>query len=517
MSQNDVPEDRVAQVLKLALVDGVSIRAISKRLSMARKTVRRIMGKRQARGAPGRPEPVVRHSLLAPHEPEIRRLLEETPELKAPAVLDRLRAQGYQGGITILRDHLRSVRPRPSREAFLTQSHPPGRILQVDWGDFGFALPGCPRRVSAFVAALAYSRYLYLEFVLSQSMGSFLRCMDRALRFFGGRTSLDVFDNMKTVVKERTRTATVFNHRFAEYAAVRGFAYRACNPGRGNEKPYVERPIGFMRTRFWPGRRFSDLLDLNVQATRWRDDIANNRVNEGTGKVPALVFKHEEQSLLGPLLEAPFETDDLLSAGVTKTFRVTFDRNVYSVPWRLIGQSLLVRADDERVRLFLGPKLVAVHPRSWAVGEQVVDTAHEEGVLAGKPRAAGGLLPPGLEGLGDTGAAYFKVLAANGGSIRRETLRLVLLAELFGEPNTAEAMDHVMRTGHVGADYIEYVLRHHKGLEASQPPLRLGRDDLDSLALSAPDLTGYDRPSRTLDPGPVPSMPPAIGEQEERP
>ncbi len=421
-------------------------------------------------------------------------------------MLDRLRAQGYQGGITILRDRLREIRPRPSREAFLTQNHPPGRILQVDWADFGFALPGCPRRVSAFVAALAHSRYLYVEFVLSQTMGSFLRCMERALRFFGGRTEVDVFDNMKTVVKERTKTATVFNQRFVEYAAARGFSIRACNPARGNEKPYAERPIGFMRTRFWPGRRFSDLLDLNVQATTWRDDIANNRVNEGTGKVPALVFKHEEQRLLIPVLATPFETDDLVSCGVTKTFRITFDRNVYSVPWRLVGQPVLVRGDDEHVRIFLGPKLVAEHRRSWSVGEQVVNPMHEEGVLAEKPRAAAGRLPPGLEGLGEVGATYFKVLAANGGSIRREVLRLVFLAELFDERNTAEAMEHVMQTGHVGADYVEYVLRHRRGLEPAQPPLRLGREDLDSLALSPPDLSGYDKPSRTLDPGPLATL-----------
>jgi hypothetical protein len=32
---------------------------------------------------------------------------------------------------------------------------------------------------------------------------------------------------------------------------------------------------------------------------------------------------------------------------VTKTFRVSFDRNRYSVPWRLASQTVLVRADDD--------------------------------------------------------------------------------------------------------------------------------------------------------------------------
>jgi transposase len=54
--------------------------------------------------------------------------------------------------------------------------------------------------VSAFVMALCHSRYLYLEFSLSQAMPTFLRCMERGLRFYGGTTLTDVFDNMRTVV-----------------------------------------------------------------------------------------------------------------------------------------------------------------------------------------------------------------------------------------------------------------------------------------------------------------------------
>ena len=125
-----------------------------------------------------------------------------------------------------------------------------------------------------------------------------------------------------------------------------------------------------MRERFWPGRHFKSLLDLNQQATAWRDDVANNREHEVTGKIPTLVFKHEDRRLLRPLSEnPPFETDDIESAGVTKMFRVRFDRNSYSVPPRLLGQSLLVRANDDVVAAYLGIKQVALHRRSWGIGE----------------------------------------------------------------------------------------------------------------------------------------------------
>jgi transposase len=261
---------------------GLSVRRIARHLQVARTTVRTLLGQH---GAPVKPT-ATRGSFLDPYEKAIHTLLDDTPEMRAPAVLERLRPLGYTGGVTILRARLRSLRKQGHHEAFLTLHFEAGAAMQIDWADFGFALPGVARRVSAFVAVLCYSRYLYIEFTLSQSMGTFLRCMDRCLKFFGGSTAADIFDNMKTVILSHTAHATVFNPRFLAYARARGgFAVVACNVRRGNEKGRVERPIGYVRLRFWPGRRFRDLFDLNAQAAAWRDDFANGRVHEVTGKV----------------------------------------------------------------------------------------------------------------------------------------------------------------------------------------------------------------------------------------
>lgn len=493
-------DTRLSDVLRLSLVEGLSIRAIARRLKLTRKTVRRLLG-RAAERKPPSSEP--RASLLAPYDAEIRRWLDDTPELAAPSILERLRPLGYTGGITILRDRVRTLRPRPAKEAFLTLDFQPGAAVQVDWADFGFALPGCPRRVSGFVMVACYSRYLYLEFTLSQAMGTFLRCMERGLAFFGGVATTDIFDNMKTVVISHKPHATVFNQRFLEYAQARGFAVVACNVGKGNEKGGVERGIGFVRVRFWRGRRFTDLMDLNRQAVQWRDDFANNRRHDETGKIPALVFRHEEQRLLKPLPETTFDVDDVETTTVTKTFRVTFDRNRYSVPWRLVGQTVLMRATDDAVAIFLGHKQVAAHRRSWRAGEDIEHPSHREGLLKLKPRAAAGALPPGLVGLGETGTEYFKIFAAGNRSVTRETVRLIFLVEAFGEQATRMAMTEVMATGHVGAEYVEYVLRYKKGLTPSTAPLRLGDPVLDALALREPDLSLYDQlfpPPMTRDP-----------------
>ncbi|HEV7749951.1 MAG TPA: hypothetical protein VGO71_00320, partial [Baekduia sp.] len=145
------------------------------------------------------------------------------------------------------------------------------------------------------------------------------------------------------------------------------------------------------------------------------------------------------------------------------------------------------------IGIFLGQKQVAAHRRSWNIGADIEHPSHRQGLLQLKPRAAAGLLPPGLGGLAETGVAYFKIFAAGGRSVHRETVRLTFLVELFGELATRTALAEVMATGHVGAEYVEYVLRHKKGLTPAAAPLRLGDPVLDALALREPDLARYDQ------------------------
>jgi transposase len=513
-ADEDLFAGRRAEVLRLTYAENLGIRAISRRLKIARKTVRSLLdGDRATKKAAAAP----RTRMLDRYDGAIRQILGETPGMLAPAMLERLRTLGYRGGLTIVRARLRQLRPHAEKEPFLTLDFKAGAAAQVDWADFGFALPGCTRRVSAFVMVMCYSRQLYLEFTLSQAMGSFLRCMERALHFFGGSTTVDIFDNMKTVVKLHTPTATVFNPKFLAYARAREFGAVACNVARGNEKGIVERPIGFVRERFWPGCRPSDLLDLNVKAAAWRDTFANNRVHEITGKVPALVFEHDEHRVLRPMQQISINTDDIDTATVSKTFRVRFDRNLYSVPPHLVDQFVLIRGSDHDVSIFLGPKCVASHPRCWDTNKDNEDRAHRQAAMAKKPRCQPGELPPGLTGLGAVGIRYFQILAAGSRSLRRESVRLTFLVELFGESVTASAVDEVMRTGHVGAEYVEYVLRHKKGLTPGAPPLHLGDPALDGISLREPDLSLYDRlvaPSMTRDPGEPPCDPTAQGEPQ---
>ena len=97
-------------------------------------------------------------SKLDPYKPIIQRWLEQHP-YSAAQIFQRLRAEhAYSGGISILTDYVRRVRPVRA-PAFLTLVFAPGECAQVDWGCAGsMAIGSTRRRLSFFVMVLCYSR-----------------------------------------------------------------------------------------------------------------------------------------------------------------------------------------------------------------------------------------------------------------------------------------------------------------------------------------------------------------------
>src|SRR5512146_1784025 len=113
--------------------EGHSIREIAQRLCISRDSASKYLKQ------PNRQKTVVnRASKLDPFKPEIERLLEIDPTANSEVIRQRLLRFGFDGGNTILKDYLRTVRPakRP-RQAFIRFESAPGEQIQVDWGHFG--------------------------------------------------------------------------------------------------------------------------------------------------------------------------------------------------------------------------------------------------------------------------------------------------------------------------------------------------------------------------------------------
>lgn len=226
--------------------------------------------------------------------------LTEFPKLTSTRLFAEIRAAGYDGGYTQLKEYVRQVRPVPPADPVVRFETPPGQQAQVDFA--AFHLPWGKRY--ALLVVLGYSRLMWLQFYSRQTMAVLMGGLEQAFGFFGGVPSELLFDQMKAVIidDERARGGRLLeNAEFARFAAHCGFRIRACRPYRAQTKGKVERPIGYVRQSFFYGRNFLNDADLNTQALSWMGQTANVRIHRTTGEVPRTRFDRDERVLLRPL------------------------------------------------------------------------------------------------------------------------------------------------------------------------------------------------------------------------
>jgi transposase len=232
--------------------------------------------------------------------PIIDTRLAEFPKLTATRLFDEIRAAGYVGGYTQVKEYVRGVRPAPVPDPIVRFETPPGHQAQVDFAEF--RLPWGKRY--ALLVVLGYSRLMWLQFYTRQTMAVLMGGLEDAFGFFDGVPAELLFDQMKSVIIEDERASggkLLENAEFVRFAAHCGFRIRACRPYRAKTKGKVERPIRYVRESFFYGRRFLNDADLNAQAMSWLERTANVRTHRTTAEVPRARFERDERVLLKPL------------------------------------------------------------------------------------------------------------------------------------------------------------------------------------------------------------------------
>jgi transposase len=424
----------------------------------------------------------------------IEATLKQYPRLRATRLLEMLRDRGYRGSVYQLRRVVRNLRPN-SREAFLRLSVFAAEQAQIDWACFGWVNIGrARRRLSCFVLTLSYSRALYLEFFLDQTMESFLQGHVNAFQDLGGVARTALYDNLRSAVVERHGDAIRFHPRLLELCGHYHFQARPCNPGRGNEKGRVERSIRYIRDSFFAARSFSTLENLNRQALEWRDRIAMGRPwPDDDSRTVAELFQ-EERSRLLPLPSHPFETDLVQSVRASKTPYIRFDLNDYSIPPGFVGRSLTLAASQTRVRILDGLTEIASHPRSYDRHQWIEDPHHLAALVEQKRKALGataaGRLAHAIPSIDRFLAAAFD----RGESITRQTHRLLELLDDYGAEELSRSIDEALENQTPRADSVAFILaRRSRSRKRSVLPVDLSRSPhLEDLSVSSHQLEIYD-------------------------
>ena len=225
--------------------------------------------------------------------------------------------------------------------------------------DLDFTVEG-RRRVYAFSYVLGYSRRQYLHFVESQDFATTVREHVRAFDHLGGAAATCLYDNMKVVVSGYDGDQPIYNTRFLGFAAHYGFRPIACRPRRPQTKGKVERPFGYVESSLLGGRTFLSLEHLNETTTWWLAEVADVHVHRQT-KARPLDRHAEEQPRLLPLPAQPYDTSTVVYRNVDAEGFVVYRQNFYAVPWRLIGQAVVVRVTEIKLTIYDRSFVAVVH------------------------------------------------------------------------------------------------------------------------------------------------------------
>jgi transposase len=353
-----------AQVRTL-VADGVSEREIARRLAMNRRTVARLA--RSEEPPRYRRAPVV--SKLDPFEPLLRRLLEEWPQIKAPRATELLREEyGYDGSVDLVKRRLRELRPPRVRPARRT-GYRPGQVLQLDWAEMPTRpmLAGRERRVYALVASLPYSGAQTAFFSLDLTLESFLEGHVRAFEWLGGVPRECVYDNLRSVVARREGDEVVWNRRFLHLRGHYGFHATACTPATPREKGSVEVGVRYLKSGFWPARRFTDLGELDALYVDWRDRTCNRRTH-ASGRFPVAERLAEERRALRPLSPLRFDWSGHRSTRVPIDGYLRHGGCFYRAPERLVHERVELGFDRDQVWIVHRGQEVARYWRSYEQG-----------------------------------------------------------------------------------------------------------------------------------------------------
>jgi transposase len=162
-------------LLKHLLDEGLTKTDIAKRLGVSRRVIHHWIKTGQldrpvepvaieaateavARRAILRRPKAPRRTKLEAYPAIIRERLATYPELSATRLFDEVRAAGYGGGVTQVRDYVARIRPKPEPAPVVRFETPPAHQAQVDFAEFRF--PWGKRY--ALLVVLGYSRLLWV-------------------------------------------------------------------------------------------------------------------------------------------------------------------------------------------------------------------------------------------------------------------------------------------------------------------------------------------------------------------
>jgi transposase len=370
-----------AEVRRLHFVRGLTQREIHRRTGLHRDTIRNAIKSDK----PPKYERAPAGSKLDPFKDEIHRLLRKDPKLPGQRIRELIAQQGFEGGKTIVDDHLREVRPlfAPRPRTFQRTVYRPGEVCQFDLWEPRTEVAvghGQTRRGWVVIACLGFSRAGAGALVFSKQTPDLLAGIARCLWSLGAMPQVLVWDRQAGLHARDGRPT----EEFAGFCGQLKVDWRFCEAADPQAKGAVERLQGFAETNFEPGRVFLNELDFQDQLDGWFERV-NARTHKTLRERPIDRLARELE-VMAPLPATPPDVDRRWVLRVPPDPHLRFDTNDYSLDPGVVGQRVEVRVSQREVlavALDTG-ELGCRHQRSFAKHRTITDLAHARALGAGR-------------------------------------------------------------------------------------------------------------------------------------
>ncbi len=486
---------------------GRSGRAIARALGVGRGLVGRVIDQHDGRNGeahtvlPSVPSAPPRPSKLDRFEPRIAELLKTYPSITAQRILEELRAEGYTGGYSILKDRVCRLRPpKPPEPSRVRPVFGPGEMAEQDWSPYRVDFADGTHTVHACMLSLSCSRRRYVDLFESEDLFALLEGHRRAFEYLGGVPRAIRYDHQKAVVARHEGPDVIYQPRLLAFATHYGFQPQAVRPGKPNDKAFVERDLWDFERSFLNGRRFRDLEDMREQTRRWLVEVVDQRQHPKLRQQRiAEIFETSERAALLPLPKHPFDTARVVYRLCSIDGFVSWEGNRYSVPYEHVTALVPVRITQSELFVY-GPSLACVaHHQLLPRGKGAASVigAHRPPRLD-NPGASLDIIRDRFLALGEVAGDFLRGLVeTHPRSAAYHARRILELREHYAAPDVAAAMAHARAfhafSAHAVCRIVEVRARPRTLDEyvTAETETKL-RDLLDTERATVRDLRSYD-------------------------
>lgn len=446
---------------------GMSRRAVARALGVSRNTIKQILRKRGAARDTGHcalPATAVRApraALIDTLAPRVLELLQKYPDITAQRVFETLRDEGFKGGYTGVKRHLRRVRPKQAPTPSLeTPTFGPGEMAECDWSPYEVTYTsGLTETIQLFGYTLVFSRRKFFAAFQRADLHALMDGHEKAFARFEGCAVGCKYDSQKPVVLRWEGNQPIFNPRYLAFAAHYGIQPHAVR-GKPNFKPRVERSFWEHERSFLNGRSFRDADDFAAQLTDWLNRIVDPRPRHGRS---ALDRFPEEASHLLKLPAHAYDTARVAYRLCSIDGYVEWEGNRYAVPYDHVTDFLPIRVTQRELFVY-APDLrcVATYEiRPRGRGEKVDPLGLHSHAQRRQPAIDQEQLRLAFAGMGDHAAAFFTSLGALAPRIwTHQARQILLLRARYDTADVDSALGHALRFGALDASAVERILAH---------------------------------------------------------